>query len=53
MYAFTDVSGNQGFNFKSEGVSTYFIVIAIYVIVNKLDYSLKLCKICDNMVCSV
>jgi len=37
MYAFTDESGNHGFNFENEGVSTFFIVTAILVAENNLS----------------
>ncbi|WP_455715271.1 DUF3800 domain-containing protein [Anaerosporobacter sp.] len=37
IYAFTDESGNHGFNFESDGVSTFFIVTAILVTENNLS----------------
>ena len=37
MYAFTDESGNHGFDFEQDGVSTHFIVTAVLITETKLN----------------
>lgn len=37
MYAFTDESGNHGFDFDQDGVSTYFIVTAVLITEARLN----------------